>query len=139
VKYALVDTVVLHGMFDKTDQHHQAALAKADALRTLHLVLPWPIVYEAIRTRLARNTFVLSRFEHFLKISAVTYLDDSPYREAALELAFDSSLRRKRPLSMVDCLVRLLIEDVNVRVDYLATDNIRDFVDVCRTHSVQII
>ena len=40
---------------------------------------------------------------------------------------------------MVDCLIRLLIEDVNTRVNYLATFNERDFIDVCVRHRVEFL
>ena len=48
-------------------------------------------------------------------------------------------VNRKRPLSMVDCLIRLMIEDVNVKLHYLATFNHRDFLDVCAARRIEII
>jgi hypothetical protein len=54
-------------------------------------------------------------------------------------MALESSLRQNRPLSMVDCLLRLLLEDVNTRISYLATLNERDFADVCRKKGIEII
>ena len=56
-----------------------------------------------------------------------------------MELALESSLKGRRPLSMVDCLIRLLLDDANTRIDYLATFNVRDFGDVCRNNGVEIL
>jgi predicted nucleic acid-binding protein len=126
-------------MFDRSDQYHDQAQSKAEILARLRIVLPWPTLYETLRTRLVRNVVALARFEQFLKTHDIIYLDDSAFRNAAMELAMESSLRRRRPLSMVDCLIRLLIEDVNTRIDYLVTFNAWDFEDVCRTSGVELI
>jgi len=40
---------------------------------------------------------------------------------------------------MVDCLLRLILDDTNVKIDYLATFNKGDFIDICRKKRVAII
>jgi predicted nucleic acid-binding protein len=139
MQYALADTGLWYAMFDQHDQYHSQAKGKVEILDASRIVLPWPTLFETLRTRFVRNTVALGRFERFLKTPNIIYLDDSPFRHAAMELALESSLRQKRPLSMVDCLIRLLIEDVNTRIGYLATFNVRDFADVCRINGVEII
>ena len=139
MEYALADTGLWYAMFDRRDQYHALATEKAEALELFQIVLPWPTLYETLRTKFVRNSLALGQFERFLKKPNVTYLDDSVFREAAFEMALESSLRQGRPLSMIDCLIRLLLEDVNTRVDYLATLNARDFEDVCRKKGIEII
>jgi predicted nucleic acid-binding protein len=139
MQYALVDTGLWYATFDRHDPYHDEAKGKSEILNALHIVLPWPTLYETLRTRFVRNTVALHQFERFLKRPNINYLDDSLFRNAAVELSFESSLRRKRPLSMVDCLIRLILEDVNTRISYLATLNLRDFADVCRINCVEII
>jgi predicted nucleic acid-binding protein len=139
MQHALADTGLWYAMFDQRDQYHSQAKGKADFLNASRIVLPWPTLFETLRTRFVRNPVALGRFERFLKTPNIVYLDDSPFRYAAMELALESSLRQKRPLSMVDCLIRLLIEDVNTRIKYLATFNVRDFADVCRINGVEIV
>jgi predicted nucleic acid-binding protein len=102
----IVDTGVWLAMFDAHDERYLAGQAKAELLELLQVVVPWPTMYETLRTRFVKNTFALKQFETFLKSPAVIYLDDQPYRDAAFQLSLESSLRRKRPLSMVDCLLR---------------------------------
>jgi predicted nucleic acid-binding protein len=139
MEYVLADTGLWYAMFDHRDQHHSEAVDKADTLTMFQIVLPWPTLYETLRTKFVRNAVALGQFERFLMGPNITYLDDTPFRQAAFDLSLDSSLRRGRPLSMVDCLIRILIEDVNIRINYLATFNRQDFVDVCRSNRVEII
>jgi len=139
MEYVLADTGLWYALFDRRDQHHSEAMDKADTLNMFQIILPWPTLYETLRTKFVRNVVALGQFEHFLMGPNITYLDDTPFRQAAFDLSLDSSLRRGRPLSMVDCLIRILIEDVNIRINYLATFNHQDFVDVCRSNRVEII
>lgn len=68
----------------------------------------------------------------------IQYLDDSAYLQSALDLTLESSLDQARPLSMVDCTIRGILEDVKVRVDYLMTFNSRDFMDVCERRRIKV-
>lgn len=139
MEYALADTGLWYATFDRRDQHHAVAADKAEVLELFQIVLPWPTLYETLRTKFVRNPLALGQFARFLKKPNIIYLDDASFRKAAFELAVESSLRQGRPLSMVDCLIRLLLEDMNTRVDYLATLNARDFEDVCRKKGIEII
>jgi predicted nucleic acid-binding protein len=137
--YALVDTGLWYAIFDRHDSYHNDAKHKAEVLNNFHIVLPCPTLYETLRTNFVRNAVALDQFERFLKHPNINYLDVSVFRGAAMELSFESSLRRKRPLSMVDCLLRLIRDDVNTRIGYLATFNVGDFADICRSQQVEII
>jgi hypothetical protein len=136
----LLDTGVWYALCDPADRTRPPDVVKQiDDLVSSHPTLvPWPIAYESLRTRLVRNTFALSRFEQAMKSPRIRFVGDDPYRQAALELSLESSLRRRRPLSMVDCMMRLLLEDVQAKVSYLVTFNERDFVDVCASRRVEI-
>jgi predicted nucleic acid-binding protein len=139
MEFTIVDTGVWFAIFDKGDERYEEGQEKAKLLDMLQLVIPWPTMYEALRTKLVKKKDALRKFETFLKSTSIIYLDDKFYREEAFQLSFESTLRKKRPLSMVDCLIRLLIEDVNVNVQFLATFNRRDFIDVCDRRGIEII
>ena len=47
--------------------------------------------------------------------------------------------RRGRPLSLVDAVLRSVIDDTNVALAALLTFNLADFVDVCRQNSVEVL
>lgn len=137
--HALVDTCVWYGAFDPHDSYHKEATAKLEILVSHELVLPWPTMYEALCTRFVRKRACLANFERFLKSPRIKYLDDHQYREDAFELSMQKSLREFRPISMVDCMLRLALEDKNNKLDVLATFNESDFIDVCRSRRIEIL
>jgi predicted nucleic acid-binding protein len=139
MEYTLLDTGVLYGVFDNRDPRYKEANEKVEYFDLFKLILPWPIVYETLRTRFVRNQAALQKFEKFLKAPNIIFLDDTDYRGDALDLSLESSLRKKRPLSMVDCLLRLVIDDPNVKIDYLLTFNPGDFIDTCNRNRVEIL
>ena len=73
-------------------------------------IIPWPITYETLSSKFAKNRLSLQGFEKQLKSPRVQFVDDGPYREDALKHALDSSLRRRRPLSLTDCLLRVVVK-----------------------------
>jgi predicted nucleic acid-binding protein len=109
----LVDTGVWYALCDSRDRTvPQEAVDDIYARVKVHsIVVPWPIAYETLRTRFVRNRLALERFEQEIKSPRIVFLDDEPYREDGLTLSIESSLRRGRPLSMVDCVLRLLLDD----------------------------
>jgi predicted nucleic acid-binding protein len=136
----LVDTGVWYALCDLRDRTaRQEAVDEIYARVKVHsIVVPWPIAYETLRTRFVRNRLALERFEREIKSPRIVLLDDEPYREDALTLSIESSLRRGRPLSMVDCVIRLLLDDVKTRIRYLVTFNQRDFVDICAARRIEL-
>jgi len=136
----LIDTGVWYALCDRTD--HVVSQDVVDDIRervAVHsVVLPWPIAYETLRTSFVRKRFALAQFEREIRPPRIQPLDDAPYRSAALELSIESSLRRNRPMSMVDCLMRILLDDVNVNIRYFVTFNVRDFADVCARRRVEL-
>jgi predicted nucleic acid-binding protein len=140
MEYALADTGVWYGIFDARDQRYNEAKSKIEFFDFFRIVIPWPTVYETLRTRFVRNRFALQQFEKFLKTHhGIVYLDDDIYRNDAFDLSIESSLRRGRPLSMVDCLLRLIIGDQNAKINYLLTFNQPDFIDLCKKNHVEIL
>lgn len=135
----IVDTGFWYAVFDSRDSHHTAATSKADVLDICSVVVPWPTLYEVLRTKMVRNSLALQGFERSMKKPNIVFIDDSSYRESALELSLESSLRRHRPLSLIDCLIRIMLEDTNVRIDYLATFNAPDFSDLCYKFGIEMI
>ena len=135
----LTDTGIWYGLFDQGDQYFARAQTKVDYLDLFQVVLPWPILYETLGTRFVRNAPALRRFESYLKKPHVTLLEDALYRDAALDLTMDSSINRSRPLSLVDCVLRLMLDDVNTKIYYLITFNPGDFADVCRRRRIELL
>lgn len=137
----LVDTGVWYSFFDSRDRYddRETVDALADLIEPMTVIVPWPVTYETIRTRLARNRLALQGFERQLKSPRTVFIDDSSYREEALSQCFELSLRQGRPISLLDCLLRSLIADPDTKIDYLATYNDADFSDICASRRVHLL
>jgi predicted nucleic acid-binding protein len=138
-KSVVVDTGFWYAICDARDEHHSDAEPKARYLEEMNVLVPWPSLYETFGTRLAKNTFAVRRFETYLKEPHCFLIGDESYREFALDQTFRQARAGKRPMSLVDIVIRLILEDVNVRKDCLLTFNDRDFMDVCRRRNVRIL
>lgn len=139
MRYVLPDTGFWYGLCDTTDSYHRRAREKAIYLNEATMIVPWPILYETLGTQFVQKTIALRRFEQILKSPATRFLDDTRYRDAAFRLSIESSLIKSRFLSMVDCTMRLILEDPDVRTDVILTFNDKDFVDVCRKKQIELI
>lgn len=139
----LVDTGVWYAVFDSRDRPGDRDALDEFAAQVISItnraVIPWPVTYETLRTRFVKNRTAIEGFERLLKSPRTDVLDDAPYREAAINEALTSALERGRPLSLVDCLLRVVIDDPQTRIDYFATYNVGDFQDVCKRRRIQII
>ena len=137
----LVDTCVWYAIFDPRERpaERPAVDALAERIMTLTPIVPWPITYETLGTRFVKNRIALEGFERILKSPRTVFLDDTPFRDAALEHSLSSSLHQKRPLSLSDCLLRVVMDSEDSRIDYLATYNLRDFHDVCASRRIEVL
>jgi predicted nucleic acid-binding protein len=136
----LVDTGVWYAFCDPRDR-----VVSREVAEDLHgrveahsVLVPWPVAYETLSTRFVRNRLAMERFERELRSPRVEFVDDAPFRDEAIAQSFEWSLRRGRPLSLVDCVLRLLLDDVRTRIRYLATFNPRDFNDICAKRKIEL-
>ncbi|HTJ94886.1 MAG TPA: PIN domain-containing protein [Pararobbsia sp.] len=140
IKRLLVDTGVWYALFSRRDAHRWHANSMAIKLADAEtLVLPWPALYETLRSRFVKESHALAEFMEYVDEANVDFLDSRPYDERVLAVTYDWALEKGRPLSMVDCLLRLVIEDECAAIDALATFNHRDFYDVCAAHDVLLL
>jgi hypothetical protein len=80
----------------------------------------------------------LRRFELLVHKPGTVRLPDERYRDQALTNVFSLN-RRGRGMSLVDVVIRAMIEDVNIKVDALMTFNRPDFLDVCLSRRVEML
>ena len=125
----LVDTSFFYGIFDKRDQHHADAkkinIEKlGDPPDTCSFVLPWPILYETVNTRFVKHGH-LSKLEEFLRHQRTELFDDMPYRQRVYKSARDyprePKFRIPADASLVDSILRLMIEDSSAKIDGIIT------------------
>ena len=136
----LVDTGVWYAMFAKSDQHASALEQKSEFSDSPYrVIVPWPTTYEALRTQFVKKPLALGRFEDYLKKTNVEFLEAECYRDDAFDETFELSLRKNRPISMVDCLLRRIMSDAAVSVDGFITFNANDFSDVCFARNIAML
>lgn len=139
-KYILTDTCFWIGLIDDTDQHHNDSTEISGVVEDSILILPYPCLYETVNTKLTRNKKRLELFEQLIRKSNVKLIGDSKYRELALDKVFS----RNREYddyshSLVDAVIREIILDINVKIDYLISFNERDFIDVCIKRNIEFL
>jgi predicted nucleic acid-binding protein len=134
---ALVDTGFWFAFFDKKDQYHARAEEYAELITGYRLVVPWPTLYETLRSRFLRQPITArKRVESLLRPPQATLLDDAPYRETALKETFSPN---GKAYSIVDNVLRLILADVKIRIDVMFTVNHADFRDVCSRRSIEMV
>jgi predicted nucleic acid-binding protein len=135
----IVDTGFWFALFSKGDQHHDKANRIIGQIERATLLIPWPSLYEVLNTRFTKDYFVVKQFETFIKKPTVKRIDDTKYREEALEDTFKFSTISKRNISLVDMVIRAILEDPGFgMIDYLVTFNEKDFIDVLKKRRIQI-
>jgi hypothetical protein len=139
VQTVVIDSGFWFALLDERDQYFREAQLKADAILRLTYLLPWPVLYETLCTRFVRRPASIARFESFLKRPNAKLLDDAKYRDASLDQVLEAARGGKRSISLVDMVIRSVLEDVNVKVNGLVTFNVPDFADVCRRRGIPII
>jgi predicted nucleic acid-binding protein len=137
-KYVLLDTGFWIGLLDPRDGRHQAARSLYETIEAFHVLVPWPTLYEFVGTALTKRHEHVARLAESFLLPGVERIDDGPYRESALAACLHKDARR-RPMSLVDRVLRQMIEDASIRLHAVATFNARDFADVCRSRNLELL
>jgi predicted nucleic acid-binding protein len=140
-----VDTCFLIGLYDKDDHLHDIAVTQFAVLfgeesARHQLVTPWPILYESLGTRYARDprkSIQFGRHWSYLSESGqLVLVDDSPFRNLPLNEHMQGGVR---PFSLVDRVLRAMILGRERIFDFFLTYNTADFVDACRIGDIPLI
>jgi predicted nucleic acid-binding protein len=136
----LVDTGFWFALYDARDkQLHAVASTKASMIQRLQVVFPWPVLYEALNTRFVKNSIGMLAIEALVKSPRAILIDDKTYRTGALDATLREFRNRSRALSLVDMVIRFILDDPNIKIDGLLTFNEEDFADICRKRRIQIL
>jgi predicted nucleic acid-binding protein len=135
-KPAILDTGFLFALFDAHDPYNEEAVANSQLVNNLPVIIPWPCLYETINTRFVGKSIQLNKFEVFLKRPFIKIEDDNEYREMAKDITFEWGRRRYRTISLVDMVIRLMLDNDHLHIGYFFTFNPKDFVDVCRNKKI---
>ena len=138
-RVVIADACFWLGLLDNSDQHHEAALRIWPYLDSYKLVVPWPCVYEVLSTRTARNSDRAVAAVEMLLNPSFEILDDSAYRVKGVRDFGDINYNKYFSHSLVDCVLRAMLADVDIKIDVLVTFNSRDFADVCSVRQIEIV
>lgn len=131
---AVVDSGFWFALYNEKDEHHARAIEFMERRSAnLHLVIPFPSLYETINTRFVKKG------HHQLMKDALdgvvhSFVHDETYKHEALDATFDSA-----HISLVDMIIRMMIADVDLNIGAVVTFNPGDFADICRQRSVEIV
>jgi len=139
-----VDSGFLIALYDETDEHHE----KAKGFFVPHftdsrdeLLVPWPVLYETVSTRMTRHRRRMDSLNRDWKYlhsrKQLILLDDKDFRAVALDECINEVTKpaqRYRTLSLADRVIRGILSDISIKIDYFITYNRADFVDICRKY-----
>jgi len=134
-KTFLIDTGFWYAIYDKADQYHEQAIAMFSKIENSPLIVPWPTLYEVLNTSFLSEKPWIERFERFLQKPTVTKIDDSNYKEQSLIYSMAKSKEKDWNISLVDGVIRQMLADENLKIDYLVTFNNKHFNDVLKRKS----
>ncbi len=139
MKYVVTDSCYWLGLLDETDEHHKKSLMISELIQNQYILFPFPCFYEIIRTRFLKKKEMLYNFENLLKNSNVKYIDDTNYKDSALLKVYELNKYSYIKHSLTDAVIREMISDINLRMDYLVTFNVKDFADICAIRGIEIL
>ena len=135
----IIDTGFWFALFDSRDQYHNEANELSEYLELGNIIIPFPTLYESINTRFTKRKEWMTEFEKILERPNVTLISDISYKDSALNLTFETTIEQNRPISLVDTIIRIMLDDSNLDIDYLMSFNVGDFFDVCQKRRIEII
>ena len=135
----LVDTGFWYAVFDKNDCHREQALGMLEKYfdnAAYEVAVPFPTMYELLRTKFVKNKSALNEIRQMFQCGRITRVYDDCYRTAALDMTLSEP---KRNISLVDNIIRLMLDDKALSTKGLITFNVGDFADVCQKNGIEIL
>ncbi|MBK7566221.1 MAG: PIN domain-containing protein [Bacteroidetes bacterium] len=117
----LVDTGFWIALYDtKQPENILEAERIANEIEDEEIIIPFPTLYEFVNSRLSRRDAKM-QFEKLLTRPNVIKLSDTKYKAKALENFFIKSNQEYSDISLVDEVLKLIIADGTIKIDYIAT------------------
>ena len=135
----LVDSGFWIALYTPKDENYLKATEIVDSLENNEIVIPWPTLYEFVNTRLARRKENLFAFQRFLLKPNIRKISDENYKVKALQNVFDLNISHHTSISLVDEILRLMILDDTLNINFLVTFNESDFEYPCQLSNVLIL
>lgn len=134
----IIDTCFWIALLDPKDFVNKSEAERiADLIEDQYLIIPFPTLYEFVNSRLSRRDTKV-QFETIISRPNIIKLCDTEYKEIALENFFQKSNSYYSDVSLVDEVIKLILEDKLIGVDYIATFDLglRNYAQSLGIHSV---
>jgi predicted nucleic acid-binding protein len=137
-KNIITDTGFWIAYFEERDAYHKEAVEVAFLVFGNKIICPFPSLYEFLNTRFTRDIKKIRDYEFLLSKLDVEYIYDDEYRVNIID---DFILRNKtfQKISLVDMIINQIIEDVNIKVDYIVTFNRNNFMSSCIKRGIDFL
>lgn len=119
----IVDTGYWIALFHprKEPKKHAIAQEWLNDMNDCQIIIPFPTLYEFVDSRLSRRPMAQLEFDQLLYKPNVNLLPDEKYKEEALSNFFYNKKFREGDFSLVDEVIKLIITDVSIKTDFIAT------------------
>jgi predicted nucleic acid-binding protein len=141
MKKLLIDTGFWIALFTEDDKYFERANKTWGIISKYKLIVPWPTMYETLNTRFVNKVERFVKFRQAIKKQNVSLIEDSIYKENAWSMLlndFPPEKGKKHP-SFVDGIIREMLIDKELKIDYLVTYNPSDFSEVCNQHKITLL
>ncbi len=135
-KKILADTGFWFALFNESDNYRSEALIIEDDVQVHSLLIPWPTLYETIRTSVAKRRESVAKLKRFIEKPSTILIDDEIYRKDSLQFVLENNIRH---FSLVDHVVRSMLSDKSLRIDGFISFNPKDFYDVCDSRNIEML
>lgn len=120
--YYLLDTGFWIALYNpaKEPKNNSEAETIAEIIENEKIIIPFPTLYEFLNSKFSRKEYV-QRFEKLISRPNFVKVYDKDYRDKALESFFINKNQTINDVSLVDEIIKAMIEDVNLKVDFLVS------------------
>lgn len=93
----------------------------SEIITNYKVLVPFPTLYEFLNSKFSRNKNT-KYFRNELSKPNYIKVDDSEYKERALNKFFEkTNYTKSEDISLVDEVIKEMIDDINLKTDYLVT------------------
>ncbi|WP_461632049.1 hypothetical protein [Labilibaculum euxinus] len=91
-----------------------------DVINEYQVLIPFPTLYEFLNSKFSRKNNDIN-FKEKLSKSNYIMVDDAKYKQKALNNFFIKSTQSKTDVSLVDEVIKEMIDDTNLKTDFIVT------------------
>jgi predicted nucleic acid-binding protein len=104
---------------DNRENSYKAKMISSD-IENEALIIPFPTLYEFVNSRLSRRD-ARFQFETLLSKPNIIRISDIEYKDQALDNFFTSNRNQYSDISLVDEVIKLILDDRSLKLDFIVT------------------